>query len=95
VSVEIEQQLRAGPAAHGLYPLEVRPPRQMKAGEGVPQPMRRELTGWAESLLGDAAEHAIPEVVRVDDTPGLIGEDEGFFPDDVRPKPCEDFPKAG
>ena len=64
VPVEIEQQLRARPSAHVLEPLDVRTQGEVKAGEGVPQPMRAEVPVRPQRARGRQGKG--PRLHRVD-----------------------------
>ena len=81
MTIEVEQQLRARPAAHGLNPLEIRPPRHVKARKRVAQPVRTEAATWFEYCLCDLAKHTGAEIMWVEKAAGPIGKHECLFPE--------------
>ncbi len=49
----------------------------------MPEPVGREAPVLAERLLHGTAEHALAEVVGVEEAAGLVGEDQGVLAEDV------------
>jgi hypothetical protein len=89
VAVGVEQKLGAGPPALRLDPLEIRPPRHVKARKCVTKPVRRESSPRSKRFRDSRSEDSLAKVVGVEETSGFVGEDQGVWAEEVGAAACQ------